>query len=265
MRSSASRRPRHPARRNSAQRCAVRSSAPRRWLAPTASTTSRRRAFTAWTSARVCWSGWRRATGNSSAEVTATFPAQERTRPAMLRRQAARFADRRLFVTGDSAWTYADTLAIAGRAAAALTQAGIKSGDAVAILCGNRSEYMQAYRGCAWLGAVVVPINIASRGAQLHHILSKSRARLLIGEAALLDVVAPLVGASGVVVERIWLVGGEAPSALLSSAPRIKLERFKLSKATQEAGPVRPGDPVAILYTSGTTGLSKGVLCPQSQ
>src|ERR1051325_319266 len=236
MRSSGSRRPRPQARRNSAQRCAVRSSAPRRWSAPTASTTSRRRASTAWTSEPACWSGWKRATGNSSAEVTATFPAQERTLPAMLRRQAARFADRRLLVTGDSAWTYADTLAIAGRAAATLAQAGIKPGDAVAILCGNRSEFMQAYLGCAWLGAIAVPINTASRGAQLHHILSNSRARLLIAEAALRDVVPPLVGAAGVAGGRSWVMGGEAPA--LPATPRVKLERFKLGKATQEAGPV---------------------------
>ncbi len=118
----------------------------------------------------------------------------------MLRRQAERYAGHRLFVTGDTSWTYADTLKIAGRAAATLAQAGIKPGDAVAILCGNRSEFMQAYLGCAWLGAIAVPINTASRGAQLHHILSNSGARLLVAEAALPDVVAPLNGQTGVLV-----------------------------------------------------------------
>ena len=197
--------------------------------------------------------------------MAVTFDAQERTLPAMLRRQAERYADRRLLVTSESSWSYADTLAIAGRAAASFAQAGIKPGDAVAFLVGNRIEFMQVYLGCAWLGAVAVPINVASRGAQLQHILSNSRARLLVAEAALLDVVAPLLSEPGVAVERIWIVGGDAPPAGLPATPRVKLERFVLGEATQDASPVRPGDPVAILYTSGTTGLSKGVLCPQGQ
>jgi carnitine-CoA ligase len=192
-----------------------------------------------------------------------TFAPHERTLPAILSRQAARYGSRRLLVTGDAAWSYQDALTIAGRAAAALVRAGIRPGDAVAILCGNRAEFLQAYLGCAWLGAVAVPINTASRGTQLHHILSNSRARLLVVEAALLDVIAPLISAPGVALERIWLIGGEV--GLPASAPNVSLEPFVLGDVAQDATPMRPGDPVAILYTSGTTGLSKGVLCPQAQ
>ncbi len=194
-----------------------------------------------------------------------TFAAHERTLPAILRRQAARFAGRRLLVTSDNSWSYADALGIAGRAAAAFAHAGIKPGDAVAILCGNRAEFMQAFLGCAWLGAVAVPINVASRGAQLRHILSNCGARLLLVEAALLDVVAPLLGEQGIAVERIWLIGGDAPAARPAAAAGVTREPFVLGAAARDATAMRPGDPVAILYTSGTTGLSKGVLCPQAQ
>src|SRR5262245_58196570 len=98
------------------------------------------------TSARGFSSGWRKATGSSSPEMAATtFAAHERTLPAILSRQAARFGDRRLLVTSDASWSYADTATIARRAAATFAQVGVKSGDAVAILCGNRIEFMQAY------------------------------------------------------------------------------------------------------------------------
>ena len=52
-------------------------------------------------------------------------------------------------------------------------------GDRVAIMCGNRGELLLMILGCAWLGAIAVPINIASRGAQLEHILGNCGARLL--------------------------------------------------------------------------------------
>jgi carnitine-CoA ligase len=58
-------------------------------------------------------------------------------------------------------------------------------GDRVAILCTKRIEFMQLFLGCARLGAIAVPINTASHGFQLHHILSNSGARLLRIESSL--------------------------------------------------------------------------------
>ena len=62
--------------------------------------------------------------------------------------------------------------------------AGIQHGDRVAIICSNRIEFLEIVLGCAWLGAIAVPINVASRGPQLQHILSNCGARLLVMEAA---------------------------------------------------------------------------------
>ena len=57
------------------------------------------------------------------------------------------------------------------------------NGDHVAVICGNRAELLQVYLGCGWIGAVTVPINVASRGAQLAHILTNSQAKLLVVQA----------------------------------------------------------------------------------
>ena len=57
-------------------------------------------------------------------------------------------------------------------------------------MCGNRAEFMEAFLGCAWLGAIAVPLNVAARGPQLAHYLRNSGARLLIIEAELLDALA---------------------------------------------------------------------------
>src|SRR5262249_42194667 len=112
-------------------------------------------------------------------QLAEAFAPAERTLPAMLARQAERNGDRPLVSAGDVSWTYAETAAIAARTAGTLRAAGIGAGDRVAIICSNRIELLGLLLGCGWLGAVAVPINVASRGAQLQHILTNSGARLL--------------------------------------------------------------------------------------
>ena len=178
----------------------------------------------------------------------------------MLARQAERYAGRRLVTIGGRALTYADTLAAAAGYAGALADAGVKVGDRVAIMCGNRPEMLLTFLGCAWLGAITVPINTASRGAQLAHILGNCGARLLVIERELTPVLAAL-DRSGIAVEALWLVGqGDA-----DDLPGFKSAPFPEPGVHMPPHPVEPGDTLAILYTSGTTGLSKGVCCPHAQ
>ena len=91
-------------------------------------------------------------------------------------------------------------------------RAGVKAGDRVALICSNRLEFLQVVLGCAWLGAVAVPINVASRGPQLQHILGNCGAKLLVIEAAYaenLDMLEP----DKLAVETLWLIGeGVGPS-----------------------------------------------------
>jgi crotonobetaine/carnitine-CoA ligase len=188
------------------------------------------------------------------------FAPPERTLPKMLTRQAERYAGRRLVTIGGRALTYTDTLAAAAGYAGALAGAGVKAGDRVAIMCGNRPEMLLTFLGCAWLGAIAVPINTASRGAQLAHILGNCGARLLVIERELTPVLAAL-DRSGIAVEALWLVGqGDA-----DDQPRFKSAPFPEPGMRVPPHPVEPGDTLAILYTSGTTGLSKGVCCPHAQ
>jgi crotonobetaine/carnitine-CoA ligase len=188
------------------------------------------------------------------------FAPPERTLPKMLTRQAERYAGRRLVTIGGRALTYTDTLAAAAGYAGALAGAGVKAGDRVAIMCGNRPEMLLTFLGCAWLGAIAVPINTASRGAQLAHILGNRGARLLVIERELTPVLAAL-DRSGIAVEALWLVGqGDA-----DDLPGFKSAPFPEPGVRMPPHPVEPGDTLAILYTSGTTGLSKGVCCPHAQ
>jgi crotonobetaine/carnitine-CoA ligase len=196
--------------------------------------------------------------------VSTTFQADvapaERTLPRLLAMQAARYPDRTLFSCGDAAWTFTETLDVAARAAGALHTAGVRPGERVAILCSNRHEVMRVFLGCAWLGAIAVPINTAAKGPQLRYALENSAARLLVIEDTLAAVLehCPL---DGLPLDRIWCVG-DVPAPQASGRA---LEAFPGDAAPIPPSDVKPSETLAILYTSGTTGPSKGVCCPHAQ
>lgn len=196
---------------------------------------------------------------NPSSALAASFAPQDRVVPVLLERQAERYGERLLFVAGETRWTYRQALRVAAGYGAALLDAGIGFGDRVALLCSNRAEFMQAVLGCAWIGAVAVPINTASRGVQLRHMLANSGARLLVVEGDYLDAVRAL-DAEGLLIEKTWLVGDRSTATAMDGC-----EPFPDAGAPVDKAELRPGDTLAILYTSGTTGVSKGVCCPHAQ
>jgi len=165
----------------------------------------------------------------------------ERTLPAMLRHGAARFAARPLCSIPGAQWSHRDAAEVAARRAGALRAAGIKRGDRVAVMCSNRAELLETLLGCGWLGAVCVPINVASMGPQIEYYLANSGARLFVLEADFAHRANTTVNS--------WIVGDSYPPPGQSIAP----------------ADIRPDETLAILYTSGTTGPAKGVECPQAQ
>ena len=192
--------------------------------------------------------------------LSGSFAPAERTLPVMLMRQAERHADRPLVTAGEARWTYAQAAAAAARFASTLRTAGIGAGDRVAIICSNRIELLGLLLGCGWLGAVAVPINVASRGPQLQHMLSNSRARLLVLENEYASNLA-MLDPGALALEAIWTIGPAAEIRFGSIVPvAMPLQSEAATPAT-----ITPSDLWLILYTSGTTGPSKGVCCPHAQ
>jgi crotonobetaine/carnitine-CoA ligase len=113
--------------------------------------------------------------------------------------------------------------------------------------------------GCAWLGAVAVPLNTALRGEQLAHQLGNSGARILAMDTLLVEVLGYIDAPEA--LETIWALDGP---------PSVVPAGYNVTGPPPAAGPapaaaVGPGTTSAILYTSGTTGASKGVCCPHAQ
>jgi crotonobetaine/carnitine-CoA ligase len=183
----------------------------------------------------------------------------ERTLPALLQRQARAFGERPLVRCGAVELSYEQVCDGAARMAGGLQLAGVGPGDRIAAMCENRLELLELILGCAWLGAIVVPVNTASRGAQLEHVLRNSGARVLLADTALIPSLDHL--GSDVALERVWALDEGAPASV---AGRPVLAPPAADEPVPGNAPT-PGDTAAILYTSGTTGPSRGVCCPHAQ
>jgi crotonobetaine/carnitine-CoA ligase len=167
----------------------------------------------------------------------------EQTLPTMLERAAERHGERPLLRCGDAVWTYAELRDATAGLAGGLAEAGIEPGNRVGVMSENRPDVILLWLACGWLGATLVPINTASRGEGLRHALATARPKALVVEPPYRDRVAEAGTAA------TWIFGQSEPSPGSPIAPH----------------PVGPGDTCAILYTSGTTGPAKGVLCPHAQ
>ncbi len=170
-----------------------------------------------------------------------TLAPRERTLPRMLEQAATRFGDRSLVTFGDAGWSHRLARDIAARRGEALRAAGIARGDRVAILSSNRAEVLEVFLACGWIGAIAVPINTAAMRPQIEYYLTNSGAKVLVAEPRFRERLPK--------VEKLWLMGETLPPA----GEPIAAEK------------VEPGDTLAILYTSGTTGPAKGVTCPHAQ
>jgi carnitine-CoA ligase len=188
------------------------------------------------------------------------LPFGERTLGRMLELQADRLGKRPFVRHPAGTRSYAEMRDRAAALAAALADAGTVRGDRVAIISGNRIELLDLWLACGWLGAALVPINTASRGPQLAHMLRNASPRILAVEPELLPVLDYLDDPPSA-LERIWLVGGHTGASALGRAA----EPFPTAEGRLGRADVHPGETSAILYTSGTTGPSKGVQCPHAQ
>ena len=144
---------------------------------------------------------------------------------------------------GEESWTHGRLLEAAEGTARELARRGVVGGDRIAILAATSPAFVVAALGALRAGATLVPINTAYRRREIAYLLEDAAPKLLLvgsGERAAVDELAP--GERGG-VEAILDV---EPLAAAHPAP---------DRAFPEIG---PGDLALLLYTSGTTGRSKG-------
>jgi len=139
-----------------------------------------------------------------------------------------------------------------------LRKLGVKKGDPVLVFLYNSPEYIMIWFALAKLGAVMVPINTALRRNDLTHIIEDSEARTIVIESELLDGYKELRDRGG--IEREILIRTKPSDDLEHMIPFENL--LKEGSSDDLDTEINVSDPMCIMYTSGTTGKSKGVVLP---
>lgn len=195
------------------------------------------------------------------AESARSLPYASRTLPEILRLQAARHGDKLLIAAPTRSITYAEAPDVAARNASRLRAAGAGVGDRIVAFLSDGMELLELWFGAAWLGAILTPINTAFRGEQLRRALSVADPALIVTEGPLLSHLCNLA-IQPPAAARFWVMDAAAIADLDSQAP---VEPLPPASASPPPYMAQPGDPIAIIYTSGSSGPAKGVICPHGQ
>ncbi len=202
--------------------------------------------------------------------------------PEVLDLVAAEIPDDEAIVFGDQRFTYKEVKQKATQVASGLIELGVKKDDKVAILLSNRPEWVFAQFGLLKAGAVLVPLNTRYKIYELEHVLRMSNTKVLITMKdfmgtdyyEILKTISPEIdkekdgrirSAKLPDLEKIiCLEEKPAPHILefnefMENAP---LHEEEINKRQAE---IQPDDIEGIPFTSGTTGLPKGVLTTHEQ
>lgn len=180
------------------------------------------------------------------------------TLPELLRTAARAAPDAEAFRYRAERLTYRDWERLAEQLAAVFAQRGVRHGDVVALLLPSTPLYLIAYLAAARLGAVTTGINARYRRTEIGHILRRSGAALLLGvdvwhDANFRDAVEPLRPELPELRDIVWVTAEQVRDSTTGTVATLGDET-----GDAPAAAVSPDDPLAIVFTSGTTGVPKG-------
>lgn len=190
-----------------------------------------------------------------------------RTVPAALDRFARQLPDHDALVTEDRSFTAAALRDEVHRAAAALIALGVQPGDRVAIWSPNTWHWVVACLAIHHAGAAMVPLNTRYTAAEAGDVLARVEAPVLFGMGEFLgnDRVADLDRAALPALRHIVRIPIDARETGAGTWDEFIAGGTDLDAVAARAAAVTPDDVSDILFTSGTTGRSKGVLCAHRQ
>ena len=178
------------------------------------------------------------------------FSHRPRSLHALLDNAVASRPDHEALVCEDQRLTYSQLNQRVGQLAAGWRRLGVKAGDRVALLLGNRIEFVVCLLAATRLGAITVPMSIREQTPGLQYMLDHCEAVMLVHEAHLSDV---LPSAPSLPTLR-WRVAVEPCEGSLAWQDLLHAD------ALTEVAQVHEDDTAVILYTSGTTGRPKGAM-----
>ncbi len=192
-------------------------------------------------------------------------PRKERTLREVLKRRADKLGDKPWIVTAERAYSYREMDQRSNALARGFLKQGIKHGDTVLIMLPDTIDYILAWCALAKIGAIEVPVNNHAKGTVFAHIVNDSLARTMIVDRQYLDriefVLGELKDLKRLVLYSKDATGKEAglPASLSGRLEELRFEKLfdADESALKEPGPTYR-DIMGVMYTSGTTGPSKG-------
>lgn len=180
-----------------------------------------------------------------------------------LKEKVEQYGNREFFRFKDQVFGYRDLDQLSDQVAAGLQGLGIGKGDKVGILMPNRPEFIFVWFGLCKLGAIEVPVNTAHRSDLLVYMLDQSDCRAVVADSSLLDRLAPVLPELPG-LEMVVLVDEPLDSYLPLPKPTKQYQELVDNDGSYEPAEVCWSDPFIVMYTSGTTGPSKGSLMPHN-
>ncbi|KAI3521124.1 hypothetical protein L1887_10585 [Cichorium endivia] len=163
------------------------------------------------------------------------------------------FSDRPCLIDGatDQVYTYAEVELTSRKVASALHQHGINKGDVIMILLPNSAEFVFSFFGASYLGAMSTMANPFFTAAEIIKQAKASRAKIIITQSSHVPKVKDFASDNSIKIVCI----DSAPEGCLHYSELISGDETKLPEVE-----ISPDDVVALPYSSGTTGLPKGVM-----
>ncbi len=188
-------------------------------------------------------------------------PRPEQTVSQVLAKRVAKHGDKTWVICDGRDYSYAEMERQAGRLAQGLYRQGVKKGDTVLLMFNDGIEILLAWIALAKIGAMQVPVNTHLKGNVLTHIINNSRASLMLLDADYMERIA----AAGKDLEHLQHAAVAHQLTAHSdefarSFTVLSLQDLYAESDFKSDDVPAYHDLVAIMYTSGTTGPSKGVM-----
>lgn len=183
--------------------------------------------------------------------VVRTYAARPRNVREMFLSSVSKSPAAEALVEGSRRLTYLELSTEVDTIAGNLQTSGVTRGDRVALLLGNRIEFVSLLLACASIGAVAVPIGIRLQKPEIEFICNQSGVSILVHEASLADTLPEPASTPG--IWRRYVVGG----SLAGSVDFAELLAQSSSLSVEESS---DDDLFLIAYTSGTSGRPKGAM-----